>query len=363
MISRRKTLALIGGGTIAAATGFLTTRTPSSALAPWEMAGTYGDPRLDALSYALLAPNPHNLQPWLVELVGEDGIRLHHDTAKRLPQTDPLDRQITIGMGCFLEQLSLSAGTSGLAAQIELYPDGEAGPIADIRLIEGGQADPLAAAIPQRRTCKEPFENRLPDPGILAALATYATIHSDAQMVETLKSMTWEAHLIEVLTPRTMQESIDLMRIGKAEINASPDGIDMGGPFFDSLHMIGALTRKSLEDPESTSFKQGLAAYDEMLHATPAYAVVKTQGNARTDQITAGRNWLRLNLACTDLGLALHPVSQCLQEYPEMADLYASAHSLLAKMGEMVQMIGRLGYGPEVPRTPRWPLDAKRLDV
>ena len=65
--SRRKTLGLIGGGTIVAATGgiavFAKTRTPTKALAPWDMAGNYDDPRLRALSYALLAPNPHNRQP------------------------------------------------------------------------------------------------------------------------------------------------------------------------------------------------------------------------------------------------------------------------------------------------------------
>ena len=47
-MSRRKTLALIGGGTVlaavgAAAVGFVATRTPHTALAPWEKAGGYAD--------------------------------------------------------------------------------------------------------------------------------------------------------------------------------------------------------------------------------------------------------------------------------------------------------------------------------
>src|SRR6056297_1726790 len=100
-LSRRKTLALIGGGVVAAAAlpaaGFLATRTPHRALAPWEMAGSYGDPRLDALSWALLAPNPHNRQPWLAELVGPDGVRIHRDPDRDLPHTDPHARQLTIG--------------------------------------------------------------------------------------------------------------------------------------------------------------------------------------------------------------------------------------------------------------------------
>lgn len=69
-ITRRKTLALIGGGVIAAATatGYAVTRTPDKATLPWSLAGTYTDPRKQALSYALLAPNPHNRQPWIVDL-------------------------------------------------------------------------------------------------------------------------------------------------------------------------------------------------------------------------------------------------------------------------------------------------------
>ncbi|MCP4384637.1 MAG: twin-arginine translocation pathway signal protein, partial [Hyphomicrobiales bacterium] len=93
-----------------------------------------------------------------------------------------------------------------------------------------------------------------------------------------------------------------------------------------------------------------------------AYAVVRTAGNTREDQIEAGRRWLRLNLTTTGLGLALHPVSQALQEYPEMAVHYATAHDLLAQPGETVQMLGRLGYGPATPRTPRWPLEAKIMN-
>ena len=100
-----------------------------------------------------------------------------------------------------------------------------------------------------------------------------------------------------------------------------------------------------------------------MLNATPAYAVLRTPSNSREDQIDAGRRWLRLNLTTTELGLALHPVSQALQEYPEMKMYRDTAHQMLARPGETVQMLGRLGYGPNVTATPRWPLEAKVIDV
>lgn len=366
-LSRRKAIALLGGGTVLAATaataGFLTTRTPHEAQRPWALAGGYDDPRLNALSFALLAPNPHNLQPWQVALEGADALSLHHDPARRLPHTDPYDRQIIIGLGCFLEQMVLAAGAAGHAVDLTLFPDGAEGPVAHAVFHDGGTADPLAAHIMDRRSCKEPFEDRAVPAALANQLELMADVYTDAAMVKALKALTWEAWEVETLTPHTMQESVDLMRFGKAEINATPDGIDLGGPFLESLMLAGVLSREVQSDPQSRGFQEGVKMYNEMLHATPAYVALTSPGNSRVAQIEAGRRWLRLNLATTGMGLSLHPVSQALQEYPEMAPHYARAHDLLAPAGHTVQMLGRLGYGPTIPRTPRWPLEAKLIDA
>jgi hypothetical protein len=156
-----------------------------------------------------------------------------------------------------------------------------------------------------------------------------------------------------------MKESVDLMRMGKAEINASPDGIDLGGAFLETIMAAGVMTRKNLLDPKSSAFQQGLDMYSEMLNSTPAYAVVTTPNNNRESQLEAGRRWVRLNLTTTMQGLSLHPVSQSLQEYPEMTELYAQVHKMLAPAGHTVQMLGRLGFGPAISGSPRWPLEAK----
>jgi hypothetical protein len=84
-----------------------------------------------------------------------------------------------------------------------------------------------------------------------------------------------------------------------------------------------------------------------------------TKGNSREDQIAAGRDWIRVNLAATRAGLGFQPLSQALQEYEEMAILYAETHKTLAPGGGTVQMLARIGYGPESPVSPRWPLEAK----
>ena len=361
-IDRRNFLRITGGGIVlaaGAAGGFLATRTPHEALAPWDAAGGYSEPRRRALSYAILAPNPHNRQPWEVSLDQDDRIVVWRDKTRNLPETDPYDRQLTIGMGCFLELLEMGLGETGHAAETVLFPAGDEGPVALLTLTDGGQPDPLFAHVMARRSCKEPFEGRPVPREMIDSLSSLATIHDQPETVEALKQLTWNAWMTESTTYRTMKESTDLFRLGKAEINANPDGIDLGGPMFETLMLFGLLTREGALDPASSEFRQVAGIYREMLMATPAYASIASEANTRGDQIAAGRNWLRLNLAATGMGLALHPVSQALQEYPEMKPHYRDLHNLIAKPGHTVQMLGRLGFGPETAITPRWPLESR----
>ena len=361
--SRRKVIGLIGGGVVLAATatagGFLATRRPARALAPWSAAGTYAEPRMKALSYAILAPNPHNRQPWVAELQGDDQLIIHRDKTRNLPETDPFDRQLTIGMGCFLELLRMAAAEDGYALETDLFPQGDDGPVAAIQFTKGGTTDPLFAHVLDRHTNRHGYEDRAIEADVQASLAEFFTIKSDQAEVAALRTLTWEAMEIEMTTKHVMMESVELMRFGKAEIEANPDGISLGGPFLESLMLAGMLDREDQADQTSASFKQGLAMIRKAMIATNAYAVITSTGNTRVDQINAGRDWIRLHLAATGHGLAMQPVSQSLQEYPEMAAHYAQVHEMLAVPGETVQMLGRLGYGPAIDASPRWPLETR----
>lgn len=380
-LPRRRFLRIAGGSAIilaattaAAATGFIATRTPDRALAPWHTAGPDPDPRIRALSHAILAPNPHNRQPWLVDLSEPGAIRLYCDRSRLLPETDPFDRQIVIGLGCFLEVLRLAAAEDRYRAEITLFPDGAPGPriddrpVAVIRMHPGeADPDPLFKQVPHRRSNKDPYDTTRPVPEAdLAELMASVAGRCRAEgtiapaKVARLRDLTWRAHRVEALTPAKLKESIDLMRFGKAEINANPDGIDMGGAFLEALNLAGVLTPETLTDPQSAAFRQGLERYRGLMESAMGHVWLITPDNTRTSQIVAGQAWVGINLTATALGLAIHPLSQALQEYPEMAELAAEANRELGiAEGERVQMLARLGYGPSLPPSPRWPLETR----
>lgn len=383
-MQRRKVLGLLGGGVILAAgggAGYLVGRSPEQALRPWQEAGSlYTEPRRKALSYAILAPNPHNRQPWLVDLSRPDRVALYADPVRRLPHTDPFDRQITIGLGCFLELLRLAAAEDGFRVDLELFPEGalesadvaalDARPVAVASFAADAAIapDPLFAQVLTRRSLKEPYDLARPVPGAalarLEAAASQGTAvgsSNETAMVERLRGLTREALIVEIETPRTFKESVDLFRIGKAEIEANPDGIDFSGPLFEALHLAGLFTREAALDPTSSAYAQGLDAVLQNADTAMAHVWQVTPGNTRAEQIAAGRDWLRINLAATAAGLATQPLSQALQEYPEMQPHRDAIHAMLAPAGGRVQMLARLGYAAPVPPSPRWPLQTRIL--
>ncbi|MDA1099319.1 MAG: twin-arginine translocation pathway signal protein [Proteobacteria bacterium] len=375
-MNRRRFLQIAGSsGVIIAAggVGFLATRTPKDALVPWEQAGSlYSDPLRRALSYAILAPNPHNRQPWLVELKSETEAVLTCDLGRLLPITDPFSRQIVIGLGCFLELFSIAAAAQGYRANIRYFPNGEPdvgldqGPIAHLSLQQqkGLAGEPLFGHVLERHTNRNAYDaNRVIDDAVARRLRAAAprNIHigtaNGGALLQDLRALTRDAMWTEVRTAEAYQESIDLMRIGRDEIEANPDGIALGGGFLETLKLTGLLSRDSLADPASRAYRIGLSMIEDGAMTSMGFVWIKTDGNSRTAQIEAGRAYLRVALQATADGLAMQPMSQALQEYAAMQPFYETIHDRLAKQsGERVQMLARLGYAQAIGPAPRWPL-------
>lgn len=356
-------VALVGGGA-----AWRVMRQPTTAIAPWRLDPTPpADVRLDAFRHAILAPNPHNRQPWLIELVGQDRALLRCDLDKRLPETDPCDRQITIGFGTFIEVARIAAAERGYAIDVTPFPAGEPqprlnqNPVARLVFRKDPEIvrDPLFSAITHRHTNRALFAPTPPSPAQLQVVARENVVTSaDPALLAQMRPLAVRAMTIETVTKRTFMESVDLMRIGVDEMNANPDGLPIGGPAVEALQAVGMLNQKLIADPTTQAFKMGLKQVQDSCGSIPALIWITTPGNSRAEQLDAGRRYVRAQLRATTLGLAMHPLSQALQEYPEMAADYVRVHRLLGASGtERVQMLARIGTAPPALPAPRWPLD------
>jgi hypothetical protein len=376
MMTRRDAIRLVGGGLVLAASpGCGAWSIPAGAIRAWDTAGSGQDPRLRALSWALLAPSPHNLQSWIADLRRPGEILLAVDTERLLPCTDPPGRQITIGQGTFLELLDQALRADRLLPRIDLFPEGEYGdvpdgrPVARVIILPSGGADrdPLFDQVPRRRTSRAAYRPGEVAPDLLQALLATpipATVGLSGTVEPArrarLSALAFQGCQVEFGTPRTWRESVLVTRVGAAETERHRDGVTVTG-FLPWLgRRLGLLDEAAFMDPSGTALKRAIEMARDQADSARGWVWVTTAGNSRREQVEAGRAYVRLHLAATRLGLAWHPMSQLLQEFPEMAALRSRLHDELGvRPGSgLVQMLARIGRADPVSPSPRRELDS-----
>ncbi|MDQ0612087.1 hypothetical protein QFZ83_006258 [Variovorax sp. W1I1] len=375
MDERRNFVRLLGGGVVVAAgavalaTWWLHSDIPAAALEIWNGPGNEPDARRRAVAYAVTAPTAYNCQPWLVDLREPEAIVLYCDRERLLPQTDPYGRQALIGHGAFIELLVMALAQQGILASVQLWPQGELPleprhwphvPVARLRLASGGAPDPLFAQVLRRRTPKQRFDTARPVSsdmlqGLTAIAPAGGTVQAggtvDMARVRVLRKLCAAAARVEIATPGTALENLRMLRVGPQEILEHRDGFSRNDPALRLAIALGQFDRNVPASEDSESFKQTFQMFEDQANTAMGFVWLSTRGNSRTDQIAAGRAYVRQQLRATDLGVGLHPMSQPLEEFAEMAPHHAAAHDLLLgtepprnARGPTLQMMCRLGY-------------------
>jgi len=386
-MNRRNFIRIVGGG-VAASIGVplagCSGEFPDAAVAPWQGPAPTEDARRWALGYAILAPNSHNRQPWLVDLSESDAITLYVDRERMLPETDPWFRQIVVSQGTFLELLVIALKERGIAPQVQIFPQGEfapravdARPVARVSWTPGAPApakDPLFAQIVRRHTAKADYDTTRPvAPATLQALASVLPadpgfgLHFggtvDPAKLDALRQLCWESAKVELLTPRTVMESVRLTRVGPDEIARHRDGISINAPMVRALDAVGLFDRQHPPAEGSAAYKNMMERFDGHARTAMGFVWLATDTSVNTTahltrsaEVAAGRAYVRQQLKATELGLQMHPMSQAPQEFPEMLPYYQRLHELTVGTDanrETVQMFSRIGYCADTQHTPR----------
>lgn len=350
-------------------------RQPLAALEGWSAPQDVHDIRIVVLSYALLAPNPHNKQPWIVDLRQPGRIELYVDPKRLLPETDPLYRQIHVSQGTFLENLHLAAAHFGWRADIEYFPEGMYGntvlerrPVAAIELVRVATLahDPLFDAILRRQSNRRVFLDRSLSQqqidGIRSIVPdgldfSFAMTSDPAQHIR-LTEFATEAMRIEVVDKKRIAESVAMFRFSDDELTAHRDGF--GAPQMGAKGVRKYLienifiSRKSFLAADSSFGEQSTEGSRKQAASAAAFGWLVSKNNTRLDQIVAGRIYNRINLMASAQGVAIHPMSQVLQEYAEVSSLQQQFKQYIGvQETQTVQMFFRLGIAEPVQHTAR----------
>ncbi|NJL13991.1 MAG: hypothetical protein HC913_13950 [Microscillaceae bacterium] len=157
-----------------------------------------------------------------------------------------------------------------------------------------------------------------------------------------------EAMALETQLYDKHEESRKWFRENDALIISTKDGINLRGGGKTGISRMLAEWYLKGKKPEKWHSQKSAASYlqdfREALQNTPALLLLKSAQNGYTDWLESGRDYLRLQLACSAKEVYLHPLSQVLQEYEEMQALARRFNQLHGiQEPEKIQMVCRIG--------------------
>ena len=163
---------------------------------------------------------------------------------------------------------------------------------------------------------------------------------------------------IESRSRRLGEESRIWFRFSDSEIQEKRDGIALPDQGMSGFSRWMAETFFLGRDPEKFFDKSGtdmfLEKYKKKIDSAKALVYWSTGTNTQKDWVECGMDYVRFQLALTQADLKMHPLSQCLQEYPEMNELRPQVEGILGqKVAQKIQMIARIGRTDYRYFTPR----------
>lgn len=338
-------------------------------LKPWskEYSEQFSDPRVRLSSIGLLAASNHNMQPWRLVLDQDDPMvfYLYADSSRVTGEVDPYARQMMISQGTFLEYVAVAGKQEGWHADIALFPSGEydesrllqdmdTKPVAKITLSEMQQDNPPlypAIFLPDTdRAAYQPAGLTEKQKAALESLSQSDQISvrlfDDADSLEKIGSYALQSASIEAGVSRIMDESNAIFRANERQKNKFRYGYSVEGQGTSGFmrHILqGMLTLFPSLNTGGSASKNFINATRTSVENTPAYAMIITSGNSRREQVESGMLYSKLVLSAHGLGLAMQPLSQVLEEYPEMELPYTEFKETYAPAGGTVQMLFRVG--------------------
>jgi hypothetical protein len=308
------------------------------------------------LELASLAPSGHNTQPWFVGHVARFHWIIGNDSSRWLPAVDPLQRETMLSLGAFALSLEMAASAMGYTCNTTvLASTNQDEKVLEIRLTKSTpQPSAMIAEIERRRTVRTPYSTdqiRTEDLAQLIGtesefLRYFPVSSTEGQWIS---EQTVEANVLQANRDPAQKELSDWVRFSSAEARQHRDGLSTGGMEIEGF---SGWAVRNFYDKQSVMTKgfrdQGLAKVREGIAAMAGWFLITSPDASVATLLDTGRRLQRLWLKLRPLNIALHPMTQILEEPATRAAL-DSLRSTWGIAGP-VQFILRAGYVADYPQ-------------
>jgi hypothetical protein len=303
---------------------------------------------------ATMAASSHNTQPWRFE-IGEDRIRILPDFTRRCSVVDPDDHHLYASLGCAAENLVLSAASKGWDAVVEVQSSGRAQVVEVMLKPSRPVASPLADAIARRQCTHTAFDGRQVSADELTLLERAASgagvspiLITERAKLESVADWVAQGNTVQLRDPRWRAELVSWIRFNEREARRSLDGLwsrTSGNP--EMPRVLSRLLLPLVLTPRSQNRKDV-----PWITNSAGVLVFVSDVDDVAHWVEAGRCYERFALQATALGIR----NAFINPPVEVGALRPQFAAWLGIGSKRPDLVVRLGYGPEMPRSLRRPV-------
>lgn len=308
-----------------------------------------GDDYINILYYASLAPSGHNTQPWVVRIEGKQRWIIGSAQERWLPAVDPNNRELLLSIGAFLENLIAAAKYYGYEIEYKVIAENSSS--LDIFEVSLKKISPNTeidlTKLKTRRTIRNGHrsqEIKTDDIEFITQnIKESRYIPKGTSDAKYLAQGTIEANKIQAYREPAQKELSDWIRWSNSSAKKYMNGLT---PASMGINGIAGWYVRNFYDRNSVlsnDFRERtIEVVKKQVKNCGGWIVISSNDYSTESLIETGRYFERMFLRLKEKSIALHPMSQILEESPWV-------NNISNEIGKNIQFILRVGYIDKYP--------------
>ncbi len=321
-----------------------------------QISGTHAIEKLSSdgykiLYYASCAPSGHNSQPWFVKINSPLDWVVGSDSTRWLTIVDPGNREVLLSLGAFVENLVQAAAAFGYDVETSILARSIHDPdVVGIQLKKINFRVNRLDRIMSRRTVKSHMLDKDLKGSDVDNFSNLSGGHlhyfpRDSEHSQLMAKEAVDNFVIQFENKQAIAEMADWTRLTdekavKFRDGLTPDGMEITGiagwyvrNFLDKTDLLG-----------DTYKNKGIEKIRQQVNQGGGWIAITSEGTGVKDLVESGRRFQRMALAAREKMIAIHPMTQTLEEQNGQKNIRENHHPTT-----IPQFMLRVGYLDRYP--------------
>jgi hypothetical protein len=305
------------------------------------------------LYLASLAPSGHNAQPWFVRYLEPYHWIIGNDKTKWLMGVDPTQRETILSIGAFLQNVEYAASNFGYTCQFTvLATTNQDEDVVEVRLTKASNSIKFdIQKIKQRRTVRSNYLSAILKQEDVAYLTNKEAdfIHylpNSSKEHQWLNEQTIEANRLQAYRDDAEKELAEWIRFSSKDVKVHSDGLTMASMEIEGVAAWYLRNFYGKADVMKNSFREkSIDSASAQVAKSAGWLLITSKDDSVATLLETGKRLQRLLLKIRDRNIAIHPMTQILEEPATQQTLHSSIG-----ITDNVQFILRTGYVTNYPQ-------------